>query len=397
MQKFYLFLFFLLLSTSQLIKAQDSTNVAANSTDSTNVDTTSQDSATAKKSTVQKFNSFNKKMERLFVIIPVPIFSYSTEAGYVLGLAKFNLFDLSKNDTVSVSSKISELATFSTLGQVNLVVATELNWHKGRYMVQGYINYKEQPEYILGIGNDVSIDSVESIKINKIKFVNYGFIQAVEHLYLGVGVDLTDYASVETDSNSFLVRDNVAGIDGGTGVGLGVAGIYDSRDNRYNGHKGYYLSIKYMNFPSFLGNPYLYTKVDVDARTYFVPWFKHVIAMQATTSFRNGTVPFYELSLLGGEDKMRGYYEGALRDKVLVDCQIEYRMPVWNIFGVNAWIGTGRVAPDYAHLSLDGFWLSYGGGFRIKVDSKHDTNLRFDFGFGPGGISGTYINFAEAF
>ena len=94
---------------------------------------------------------------------------------------------------------------------------------------------------------------------------------------------------------------------------------------------------------------------------------------------------------------MRGYYQGAFRDKILVDAQVEYRMPVWNIFGVVGWIGTGRVANEYSNISLDGFKLSYGGGVRIRVDSKNNTNLRVDFGFGPGGINGGYFSFAEAF
>jgi hypothetical protein len=94
---------------------------------------------------------------------------------------------------------------------------------------------------------------------------------------------------------------------------------------------------------------------------------------------------------------MRGYYQGAFRDKVLVDAQVEYRMPIWKIFGVTGWIGAGRVGSSYGDLAIDGFKLSYGGGLRIKVDSKNNTNLRLDFGFGPGGISGTYISFAEAF
>ena len=46
---------------------------------------------------------------------------------------------------------------------------------------------------------------------------------------------------------------------------------------------------------------------------------------------------------------------------------------------------------------MDQFHLSYGPGLRIMVDSKHKTNLRFDFGFGPSGIQGFYVNFGEAF
>ena len=147
--------------------------------------------------TLSKFDATNAKMERLFKIIPVPLYSYSTEAGHTFGLAKFNLIDLSKNDTISAASKISEVLTFSTEGRVNVSVSTELNWHNGMYMVTGYINYKKQPEYMLGIGNDVSIDDVEQVSITRLKFVNYFLIQAVKNLYLGLGVDLTNYTDIE--------------------------------------------------------------------------------------------------------------------------------------------------------------------------------------------------------
>jgi outer membrane protein assembly factor BamA len=339
----------------------------------------------------------NAKMERLFKIIPVPIYSYSTEAGHTFGLAKFNLIDLDLRDTVSAPSKISEVATFSTEGRINVSVSTDLNWHKGRYMVMGYINYKKQPEFMLGIGNDVSVDDLEEVSTTRLKFVNYFLMQVVKNLYLGIGADLTNYSNIEYDTSSFLVEDNVLGTEGGTGVGIGFTAVYDSRDNRYNAYKGWFIAFKTMTFPAFMGNPYLYSSGTFDVRKYFNPWLRHVIALQATTSFRTGEVPFYELAMLGGEDQMRGYYKGALRDNVLVDCQLEYRMPIWNIFGMTAFVGTGRVAESYSAMSPDGFWLSYGIGARIRVDTKHNTNLRFDWGFGPNGVNGFYINFAEAF
>jgi outer membrane protein assembly factor BamA len=355
------------------------------------------DSTTVATDTVSKFDATNAKMERLFKIIPVPLYSYSTEAGHTFGLAKFNLIDLSKLDSISPASRISEVATFSTEGRINISVSTDLNWHQGKYMVMGFINFKQQPEYMLGIGNDVSIENVEQVSTTRLKFVNYGLIQVVKDLYLGIGVDLTNYTNIKYDSTSFLVRDNVSGTEGGTSTGLGFSAVYDSRDNRYNAYKGYFVALKTMTFPSWMGNPYLYSSYNLDARTYINPWLKHVIAFQATTAYRSGDVPFYELAMMGGEDQMRGYYKGALRDNVLVDGQMEYRMPVWKMFGVTGFIGTGRVSHSYSDLSLDGFWLSYGAGLRIRVDTKHNTNLRLDWGFGPNGVNGFYINFAEAF
>ena len=141
-------------------------------------------------------------------------------------------------------------------------------------------------------------------------------------------------------------------------------------------------------YGKWVGSQYGFNRFILDARKYFNPWLKHVIAIQATTMSASGDVPFFELSKLGGDNRMRGYYEGAIRDKVLIDAQLEYRMPVWNIFGIVGWIGTGRVADSYSHISLDGFHISYGGGLRIRIDSKNNTNLRIDYGFGSSGVQG---------
>ncbi len=347
--------------------------------------------------TESKFDAFNRKAENLFKILPVPIYSYSSEAGNIFGLAKFNLFQLSKKDTISRPSKISGIFTISEKGRVNFSLSDELVFKQNKWVVLSYINYKKTPEYIFGIGNDVTIDGLEEITVNRVKFVTTALYLVAKDLYFGGGLDIADYFKVETDSNSFIVEQNINGRDGGTNVGLGIGAAFDKRDNRYNSSTGAYILSTLLYYPESIGSKYEYTKFELDARKYFNPWLKHVIAIQATTTYATTAVPFYELAMLGGEYQMRGYYKGAYRDQVLVDGQIEYRMPVWNRFGMTTWIGTGRVAGDYSELTFTGFKLSYGAGFRVTVDTKHNTNLRVDFGFGPGGISGAYINFAEAF
>ncbi len=349
--------------------------------------------------TLSKFDKFNKKAEAFFKVAPVPLISYSTDAGNVFGLAKFNAFQLSKRDTISKPSKLSEVFTISTKGRINASISNDLIFKENKYMILSYFNYKKQPEYLLGIGNDVSRDDKEQVVVDRIKFSSTALIRVKNHLYAGVSVDVANYFHIETDSNSFLIEDNVSGRTGGTDVGIGLSFGLDSRDNRYNASSGSFFLSTLLTYPEGLGSTYPFTKFDFDVRKYFKPWknLKHVIAIQATTSYTQGDVPFYDLSLLGGEDKMRGYYKGALRDKALIDSQVEYRMPVWNIFGIVGWVGTGRVGEDYGDMALDGFRLSYGGGFRIQVDSKNEINLRVDMGFGPGGVSGFYINFSEAF
>jgi hypothetical protein len=356
-----------------------------------------QSDTSPQKDTLSKFDKFNQKAEAFFKWAPAPIITYSTEAGNTFGLAKFNLFHPSKKDSISKPSKLAEVVTFSTKGRVNISVANDLILKENKYMILSYFNYKKTPEYLLGIGNDVSLDDVEEVTVNRLKFATAAMRLVKENYYAGISLDFSDYYGIETDSNSFLIRDEISGLRGGTDVGVGFAGALDSRDNRYNAFKGALLLTTITFYPKFLGSRYEFTSIYIDARKYFNPWLKHVIAIQATTTYTSGDVPFYDLALMGGEDRMRGYYKGALRDKVLFDTQLEYRLPIWNIFGLATWVATGRVADSYKNMSLDGFWLSYGGGVRIRVDSENNTNLRFDMGFGPGGVSGFYFNFAEAF
>ena len=348
--------------------------------------------------TLSKFDKFNQKAERFFKVFPVPIISYSQEAGNIIGLAKFNAFNFSKNDTISLPSKLSGSVSFSTKGRININLGNDLIFDENRYIVLSTFRYIKQPEYLLGIGNDVSLDDIESVTNEHIEYNVIALRRVFKRLYAGLAIEIDDYIDVRTEPESFLITEMVSGLNGGTNFGVGVSLIWDSRDNRYNGHSGTLLKTSMMYYEESLGSAYTFNRFEIDARKYVtLPWLDHVVAMQATTTHLNGDVPYYDLALLGGQNKMRGYYQGALRDKVLVDTQIEYRMPVWKIIGLTGWVGTGRVAKSYSDLTSKDFWISYGAGLRLKVDSENDINLRIDAGFGQNGINAIYFNFAEAF
>ncbi len=355
------------------------------------------DTIDLKLDSLTKFEYFNQKAEALFKVLPVPLYSYSTEAGHIIGLAKYNLIRLTEKDTISQPSKLSELVTISTKGRVKVAVSTDFIWGENKYMDLGNIIFKKQPELFYGIGNDISKNKYENITYTNFTFQNQIYQRVKKYFYLGLGFDIADYTKIEFDSTSDLNTKTIKDTKPNTNFGIVLSSFFDTRNNRYNPLKGSYFQIKYTFYPSLLGNQYLYTKFLFDFRKYYNPWFKHVIALQATTEFREGNVPFYDLAMMGGDAKMRGYYFGSFRDRTLLDTQIEYRMPVWNIFGIAGWLGTGRVAENYGKMDLDKFHLSYGLGLRIKVDSENNTNLRFDWGYGSNGMHGFYINFAEAF
>ncbi|WP_264564889.1 BamA/TamA family outer membrane protein [Flavobacterium sp. N3904] len=360
--------------------------------------TVKKDTTVAKESEVSKFNAFNKKAEAFFRVFPVPIYGYTTEAGNIYGLTKFNVLNLSKKDTISKPSKLTELVTFSSKGRVNVVLGGQLFFKENKYQIQSYVYYQKQPQYIFGIGNDVTKATEEAINFDRVKFYSNNLMQIEKNLYVGIPIEFANYWNMQIPADSFLIQDNVPGVTGGYDVGAGFSGLYDTRKNPYNPQQGEYCMSSLVFHPKFFGSTYQFTNFILDMRKYYNPWLKHIIAVQAYTSNAFGDTPFYDLSLMGGSDQMRGYYQGAYRDKVLIDGQIEYRMPVWNIFGVVGFVGTGRVFESYKDVSFETWRVSYGGGLRIMVDSKHQTNLRLDCGFGEGGsLRGVYFSFGEAF
>lgn len=346
---------------------------------------------------ISAFDKFNDKAEKVFKFLPVPIYSHSIEAGNTFGAAKFNLFNLSKKDTISQPSILSAVATFSSTKRINISAGGELLFQENNYIFNSYFNYTKAPQYFSGIGNSPNTVTREEIITNHIKFLGSFKRRIVEKLYAGIQYDLANYFKIETDTGSYLIKNNTLGLTGGNNIGLGGVIFYDKRDNRYNPKRGAYAQTSLMYYTKALGSNYKFVKFQLDVRKYINHWRKHVIAIQATTSLSGKGAPFYELALMGSESQMRGYYRGIYRDNVLIDGQIEYRMPVWNRFGIVLFCGAGRVAESYEKLSFTGFNPNYGGGFRIKVDSKNNSNLRVDFGFGRKGVSGVYVGFTEAF
>ncbi|UXP33838.1 outer membrane protein assembly factor [Reichenbachiella agarivorans] len=357
------------------------------------------DTLTAESPAISKFDAFNKKAEVLFQFIPFPIYSYSQETGQVYGLVKYNLINIVKGDTVSAASSFSALASASSFGQIKFVLGSRVYLNEDKIVIQGEASYINFPQFFLGIGNDVTRDGLEEIATKSYNAVNSAFMAVTDSktMYAGVAQEYRSYVDVELDSSSYLDQNNVPGYEGGAISGLGPAFIFDTRDHKYNSRTGAYIATSYKYFGGYLGSDFDYGSFVLDMRKFINPWMNHVIGVQAYTELNTGTVPFYALALLGGSERMRGYYQGAIRDKAIADVQVEYRMPIWKIFGMVAFAGAGRVAPDYGTMNLKDVWVSGGVGLRIMVDSNNRANLRMDFGWGEQDAKAFVIGFTESF
>ena len=177
---------------------------------------------------------------------------------------------------------------------------------------------------------------------------------------------------------------------------MGIIVSYDSRNHIFYPTDGGIYELGTIVFSEYLGSDFNYTKTLVDLRHYLGFADDQVLAFHLWYNFVSGSTPFYDLPLLGGDNIMRGYFEGRYRDKHYFATQLEYRIRVWWRFGLVGFVGVGDVANKISTFELSKFKYSAGAGLRFRIDETELWDLRVDVGFGKN-TSGFYFHYNQAF
>ena len=201
---------------------------------------------------------------------------------------------------------------------------------------------------------------------------------------------------MDKQSNEILKEDAVLGSNGGEIIGLGTDLVWDTRDNLFFPNTGGYQYFKITVYPSALSDFEFYS-FELDVRHYNAFSPDHVLAGNFYFAGVSGNAPFYKLPALGGQYRMRGYFEGRYRDNLYSMLQLEYRQYFWWKFGFVAFAGVGDVAEDLQKFTLKDLKYSFGLGIRFLFNKEQKVNLRMDIGIGQDGNTGLYFGIEEAF
>jgi len=329
-------------------------------------------------------------------IVPLPLVVYSPETSFGFGFSGQYLFRI-KHDSLSNLSA----AGVTTLYTLEKQFIVNPNWEfylkTNQWRNGGAFVFQRFPEKFYGIGNDTEEQNRESFTAKYILFRNRVTRQVFRNFHLGLQYRFEYAYDFETQPNGALHENTIRGSSGYLQSGVGIAAIYDSRDNSLFPFAGWYVIFSNHYYPRWLGSDYEFANFKVDARAYFNPFTSNVIAVQALMSFHSGEPPFKMLSLLGGTETMRGYYLGRYRDRHLLAAQVEWRFPIWWRFIGAGFYGVGDVTCDFRDLSWHNLKHSIGGGIRLTLDSRERINVRFDVAFGTDGSHGYYFLLGEAF
>ncbi len=105
--------------------------------------------------------------------------------------------------------------------------------------------------------------------------------------------------------------------------------------------------------------------------------------LERTNAPGDDTVPFYELSTLGGPDDLRGYRFDRFRDRGSLLVTAEYRWPIFNTFDAVLFADAGQVFDDLDEIGFDRFHTDFGGGFRVYGGEA--VAARLEIAFSPEG------------
>lgn len=339
-------------------------------------------------------NIFERMMDKGFLVIPVAFYSPETRIG--VGIGGYYYFRLDKEDTVTRPSSINIAAIYTQNQQAVFKLPVQLAFKQNKYLLNTDLDISRYPYRFYGIGNQISLDSSElytpdifRIKASLLKRVN-------KHIFIGPRFRYERQFMQKVEEDGRLANDTgILGRNGGTVVGAGIEALFDYRNNIFTPTKGAYFHLQTYRIGQILGGDYRGVNFSLDARKYLSLSKKVTLAMQAYWEGWSGEAPFFMLSRMGGYYRMRGYFEGAYRDKHYMQAQAEVRFPLFWKFGGVAFASIGQVAEEAkinsAHIRKAG-----GLGLRFLFNDKENINLRFDYAIGKNS-SGFYMTVAEAF
>jgi hypothetical protein len=329
-------------------------------------------------------------------VIWLPVIYYTPETRLAVGAGGMLGFRLGHQDDQTRPSSLPFVFVYTQNKQLELVVDPDIYLPGNKYLLSGTLRFERMPQDFYGIGYAAAGSAPESYTPHAIGLVASVKKRYLGHLWAGVQYEFDRTTMKAAQPGGLLSSGAVTGSGGGIVSGAGVSVTLDTRDNVFFPRRGHFLQATADRYGRALGSDFSYTSAKLDLRAYRPVRTFDVLAAQVYLKSQGGAPPFYELSMLGGDALLRGYYRGRYRDMAVVVAQAEYRAHIWKRVGAAAFAGLGEVCAALDRCSARDVLPSAGGGLRIKLDPKGGTNLRVEYAVGRSSRA-FYVTVQEAF
>jgi hypothetical protein len=333
--------------------------------------------------------TYEKPFDVTFALAP----TYSREGGFGIGGSVTGLYRLNRSDSTMAPSNVTVGLNASLKGFFSVVGSGVNYFADGRTRLVYNAKFSRKVLDFWGITFD-ACDVNPTSEYIRTQFsvdadYNYRlggcfYFGAVLHLNYTFADKILAQTYLDGQASTYYLS------------GVGASFQIDTRDNPTRPERGVFLLLRETIFPHILG-----TDNKTICSTLFTLcgyqslWRGGVLAEDFYARFSSEGVPWVLREKLGGVlGRMRGYYAGRYIDANQVTAQIELRQHIASRFGCVAWVGAGTVFPSLRQINVKNILPNYGVG--IRVEFKHNVNLRIDFGLGKN-TAGFSFGFGEAF
>lgn len=357
----------------------------------------------AQRKLIEKFLSEHSDTTRNTSIIVLPAAAYAQETGLEFGGLSIASFYMDKNDTLTRTSTINTILTFTTKKQSNFAFKPDI-WTSGnRYHYSAILRYKNFPFNFYGVGDETQLANED--KITQKLFVLTAEAEKLisRRIYVGINGGYEHYKYKDKEPGGVYEQSDLTSRDGGSVLFAGLSFIFDSRNTNTYTTKGSYIKLSGSYAPGIAGaDDFKGGLFNADLRHFMSFTPKLTGGINLTYQGIQGTrLPFFLLPQLGNDQVMRGYYTGRYRDQNLLTGHVEIRYRFMTRFGIAGFTGTGTVFRNN-EFSWNKLKPNYGGGLRYFAVPSRGLTMRADYAVGekrPGEKrqSGFYLALAEAF
>lgn len=324
------------------------------------------------------------------IILPAVFYTPETRIG---GGGAAGLYWTSTPD--GPTSSVLAALIYTQRSQITASVAPDLYLAGDRYRLSGAMAYFDFPDHFYGVGQDTPESAKEEFSARTFETMLRFQWKLAPGLRLGPMYYLRYRDFYKVEEGRSIDSGMLVGTDGGLSSGAGFSLEWDRRDSQFYPTRGTYAILEGALFDGMLGSDYDFTRLSADVRVFRPVRRRHVLAFQGVAAVSGGTVPFHLLPGVGGQNMLRGYYDGRYRDNLMAMVQAEYRFPVWKRLGAVVFAGAGNVSSRFDNFALDDLKYGGGAGLRYRV-SPEGVNIRLDYAVTPIS-SGMYITIQEAF
>ncbi len=318
--------------------------------------------------------------------------SYSSTYGVGLSVMADGFYRTDRNDHHTPPSYLSLLASVSTTGFYTVGLRGKNSFRHDKNRLNYQLQFWSKPLNFWGVGyhsgmNNASTEYDEKLFQIEVNYLHrltrnlYGGLQASFQSVRGKNFENPAYWEGMADRYYYM--------------GFGLLAEYDSRDFAPNARRGIHLFLSGLFYPQALSNcnaPLWQAELTLSG--YQTLWKSGVLAAELCGELNSPKTPWPFMARMGGNERMRGYYEGRYVDCNLITLQVELRQRIWSHLGGVIWGGAGTVFPSFTAFRWSEILPNYGLGLRWEFGNR--VNIRIDYGFGKH-TQGLVLQLNEAF